>query len=329
VGSSHRETVVSPREFWSALPRLIWHEDEPIAFTSSVPLYFLSRLASEHVKVVLSGEGADELFLGYNRYRITLWNDRLGRASEALLPTRVRRHLRRLAGQLPRRLRRYAERSFLSRSRSPRDLFFENFSIFPEAMRHGLLGRELRETGRDPYSEGLRSWFEARDGPLSAMASADLQTYLVELLMKQDQMSMAASIESRVPFLDSDFVAFTASLPGELKVSGWRTKSVLRAAIRDRVPRAILHRKKMGFPVPVSGWLRGPFRHLVDEFAVGERALRRGLFEPGELTGLAREHVAGAADHGERLWLLINLEIWQQIFLDGEDPHSMGERVHA
>jgi len=329
VGSTHEEIVVSPGEFWEALPRLVWHEDEPIAFTSSVPLYFLSRLASERVKVVLTGEGADELFLGYNRYRLTLWNDRLGRASDALLPARALRTLRRAAARLPRRLRRRATGSFLGRSRDPRDLFFENFAIFPEPMRRALLGEDSPEPARDPYSEGMRAYFEMRAGTLERMASADLQTYLVELLMKQDQMSMAASIESRVPFLDGDFVDYTAAMPGRLKVRGWRTKAVLREAVRDLVPGEILRRRKLGFPVPVGRWLRGPFHGVVRELVLGERAARRGLFERQTLLRLAREHQAGIADHSERLWLLVNLEIWHRIFLDGEDPSSIRGFAHA
>jgi len=105
-----------------------------------------------------------------------------------------------------------------------------------------------------------------------------------------------------------------------VKLRGWRAKAVLREALRDRVPRAILTRRKMGFPVPVGRWLRGPFSRLIDEFVLGPRALERGLFEPSRLRRLTDEHRARAANHGDRLWLLVNLEIWQRIFLDGEDP---------
>jgi len=138
--------------------------------------------------------------------------------------------------------------------------------------------------------------------------------------MKQDQMSMAASIESRVPFLDHEFVERVAAMPGRVKLRGWQTKAVLRSAIQDVVPREILTRRKMGFPVPVGRWLRGPFRPLVDELVLGPRALERGLFDPGALRRLAQAHRSGAAEHGDRLWLLINLELWQRMFLDGEDP---------
>ncbi|TMQ51969.1 MAG: hypothetical protein E6K74_12815 [Candidatus Eisenbacteria bacterium] len=155
------------------------------------------------------------------------------------------------------------------------------------------------------------------------MSHTDLQTYLVELLMKQDQMSMAASIESRVPYLDHQFVEHVAAIPGRFKLRGWQTKAVLRAALRDLVPREILSRRKMGFPVPVGRWFRGPFWPVVHEFVLGPRALERGLFEPAFLRRLAEDHRAGTMAHAHRLWLLVNLEIWHRIFLDGDDAAAV------
>jgi len=327
VGAEHREVVVSPAEFFDALPHLVWHEDEPIAFPSSVPLYFVSRLAREHVKVVLTGEGADELFLGYNRYRVTSWNERLGRAYWGLVPGTLRGKVSRLIQALPRPLGRYAGRTFLAFPPGPRELFYENFAVFPEDLRHHLLTDPRFLAARDPYAAGLRCYDEASGGILERMSHADLQTYLVELLMKQDQMSMAASIESRVPFLDHEFVEHVTAMPGRFKLRGWQTKAVLRAALRDLVPREILTRRKMGFPVPVGRWFRGAFWPVVREFVLGPRALRRGFFEPSFLRRLAEEHRAGAGEHGDRLWLLMNLEIWQRIFLDGEDTAAVMRAV--
>src|SRR5437667_3290690 len=155
----------------------------------------------------------------------------------------------------------------------------------------------------------MQHWEHSRGDLLHRLLYTDIKTYLVELLMKQDQMSMAASIESRVPFLDHVLVERVAALPGRLKLRGWTTKAVLRAALRDLVPPEILTRRKMGFPVPVGRWLRGAFWPLVEELVLGERALRRGLFDARALRRLAEEHRAGAAEHGDRLWLLANLEI--------------------
>ena len=322
VGAEHREVVVSAAEFFGALPRLVWHEDEPIAFPSSILLYFVSRLARDHVKVVLTGEGADELFLGYNRYRVTAWNGAAGRAYR-VVPRAVRAAIRDSVGRWPAPLRRYAGRTFLALEPGTRALFCENFAIFPTAIQRELLGDPTLLTARDPHGEALRYFGDAPGGSLERMSHADLQTYLVELLMKQDQMSMAASIESRVPFLDHEFVEYVSAIPGRLKLRGWRTKAVLRAALEDVVPRRVLTRRKMGFPVPVGRWLRGPFWRVVEEFVLGPRALSRGLFEPYALRRLAEQHRSGAAGHGDRLWLLANLEVWQRIFLDGEDTPSV------
>jgi len=320
VGAEHREIVVTPTQFFGELPRLVWHEDEPIAFTSSVPLHFVSRLAREHVKVVLTGEGADELFLGYNRYRVTAWNERLGRAYWPLVPGGLRARVSRAVRALPRSIRRRAGRSFLALPPGPRALYFENFSTFPMALQRDLLRDPARLAARDPYAVALSAYERAPGGVLERMSHADLETYLVELLMKQDQMSMAASIESRVPFLDHELVEHVAALPASFKVRGWRTKAVLRRALAGLVPPPIMSRGKMGFPVPIGRWLRGEFHGVVDDLVLGPRARARGFFDPQALSRLAAEHRAGAAEHGDRLWLLLNLELWQRIFIDGEDP---------
>jgi len=319
IGAEHREVIVTPDEFFAALPKLIWHEDEPIATPASVPLHFVSRLARDSgVKVVLTGEGADELFLGYNRYRVAAWNQRLGRAWEAVVPSAGRRAVARLASRLPARARRYAEASFLTREGDPRSLFFEAFSVFPAAMQPALLA-DGTSRGRDPHAEAMAHWGAAPGGLVDRMSHTDLQTYLVELLMKQDQMSMSASIESRVPFLDHPLVEFAAAMPGSFKLRGMRTKAVLRDAVRDLVPREILTRRKMGFPVPLGPWLRGPFWPVVEDFVLSPRATARGLFVAPEVRRLAEAHRAGTGRHADRLWLLVNLEIWQRIFVDGED----------
>ena len=328
VGAEHREVVVSPAEFFHALPTLVWHEDEPIAFTSSVPLYFVSRLARDHVTVVLTGEGADELFMGYPWYWATAWNETLGRAYWSFTPRALRERVRKIIPMLPGPMRRYARRSFLALEPGPRALVYENFAAFTDDWQRQLLVDYGSRNGTDPYAEALRYYAEASGGTLDRMSHADLQTYLVELLMKQDQMSMAASIESRVPYLDHEFVEYVAALPARFKLRGWRTKAVLREALRGLVPPAILTRRKMGFPVPVSRWLRGPHWSVVEEFVLGPRALQRGLFQPAVLRRLAEEHRAGV-DHGGKLWLLINLEIWQRTFLDAEDPAEIARAASA
>ena len=319
IGSRHHDIVVTPQQFFDELPRLIWHEDEPIAFPSSVPLYFLARMAGEHVKVVLTGEGADELFLGYNRYRVTHWNARLGGAYGSVLPRAIRSRIREFVQRAPGRLGRIGRRTFLGLDPGLRQLYFDNFAVIRESEQRGLFARPDL-LNRDLYASALDRVNSDGSDLLDGMGRFDLDTYLHELLMKQDQMSMAASIESRVPFLDDRLVEHVIGLPSSFKVRGWQTKAILRAAVADWVPPAILSRRKMGFPVPVGTWLRDGFTSLVDEFVLGPRVAARRLFDPAALRQLAAEHASGASNNGDRLWLLINLEIWQRIFHDGESP---------
>jgi asparagine synthase (glutamine-hydrolysing) len=321
-GTAHHEVVVSPGEFFAALPRLVWHEDEPIAHPSSVALHFVSRLAAQHVKVVLTGEGSDELLAGYGRYRSTMYNLALGRLYERLTPRAARTAMRALIDRLPRtgRLGRKLSRTALYLPADLTSLYFDNFAVFNRAQQQRLLRPSLRARviGASPYEVHQELFAQARStGLLSALLYVDSRTYLHELLMKQDQMSMAASIESRVPFLDHHLAEFVGSLPERLKLRGWTTKYILREAMRDTLPEEILSRRKMGFPVPVGRWLRGPFRWVLDEFVLGPRARQRGLFDDTEVRALVARHGRGE-DHAERLWALVNLEVWQRQFLDGE-----------
>jgi len=322
IRSDHHEVVITGDDFFRELPRLIWHEDEPIAFPSSIPLYFVSALAREHVKVVLTGEGADELFGGYNRYRVTAWNQKLGGAYARVLPRFAREALSDAIARMPWPARRYLGRTFLALSPDPRSIFFENFAFFGKAARDMILSAPALRS-RDPFEELLQYFNGSSGGILDRMTHTDLQTYLVELLMKQDQMSMAASVESRVPFLDHKFVEYVVSLPAESKVRGWRTKVILREALRDLIPAQIRTRRKMGFPVPVGSWLQNGFRSIVDEFVTSPRAASRTLFDADFVRRMAEEHRMGRAPHSTQLWLLINLEIWQRIFIEGEDAESI------
>lgn len=328
LGTDHSDIRVTADQFFSSLPHLVSMQDEPMAFSSGVPLYFVSRLAQSRVKVVLTGEGADELFLGYNRYRVTYWNERLGAVYDAWLPRSLRRAVTASIPQWPARVRRYAQRSWLAVDAGHRARFFDNFSVFTD--------RRLRELlivppsgDADPHGFGLRCYDEAEGGVLEKMASVDLQTYLCELLAKQDRMSMAASIESRVPFLDDELVAEVCALPGSFKLRGWTTKAVLRAAVADLLPARILTRKKMGFPVPLARWFRGDYRGVIDEFVTSERSLSRDLFHPAVVQRLAGEHASGKADHAEQLWLLVNIEIWQRLFLDGDAADTIMRPVRG
>lgn len=317
-GTDHHEITITPEQFFEALPDLVWHEDEPIGFLASVPLYFVSKLAAEHVKVVLTGEGADEMMAGYGRYAKTLQLLNYGEKYESITPSFLRDAVRGGVATLPGGIASKLGRTFLTREADIENLFFDNFGVFPKAMQKELFSSKTREKfeNENPYVR-QNAWLEKCDAEdvLDKLLYADTKTYLHELLMKQDQMSMAASIESRVPFLDHKLVEFTARMPREMKLRGNTTKWILREAMKGILPVEILDRPKMGFPVPVGNWFRGPFKHIVDEYVLGSRALERGIFDPEFVRNLVAKHNAGE-NHDERIWSLVNFEIWQRRFID-------------
>lgn len=320
--TNHHEVVVSPEQFFDALPRLVWHEDEPLAHPSSVALYFVSQLASQHVKVVLTGEGSDELLAGYGRYRRTLWNLEMGRRYNKLTPSIARNTIRnQIERTLPGgRLRQKLMRTFLVLSPELESIYFDNFAVFPAPMQQDMFTRTTRDRmpGIDPYAELRRVLARAKDlSLLDGLLYADIKTYLHELLMKQDQMSMATSVESRVPFLDHKLVEFTARMPDSMKLRGGTTKFVLRESMKGVLPDQILSRSKMGFPVPIGRWFRGPFKSVIDQYVLSDHALGRDIFEPDFVRRLVSLHQSGE-DHSERLWALLNFEIWLRQFFDGE-----------
>ncbi len=330
--TDHHEIIVSPEQFFDALPAMVYQEDEPIAHPSSVPLYFVSKLASEHVKVVLTGEGSDELLAGYDKYRKTVYNLALGRAYTRATPAVVKRAIERVILNMKgsSRARQKLIRTFFCLSPDIENIYFDNFSVFSRAMQSKLFTSQAREQMSEggPYRDALDHIGQSdADSLLDQLLSADLKTYLHELLMKQDQMSMAASIESRVPFLDHKLVEFAARLPVRMKLRGLTTKYILRKAMADRLPKEILTRKKMGFPVPLGAWLRGRFSYIVDEYVLSPRAIARGIFNADYVRDLAARHQSGE-NHTERLWALVNFEIWQRRFFDCEEVSADKSRAY-
>jgi asparagine synthase (glutamine-hydrolysing) len=328
IRADAHEIVIDDRDFFGALPKLVWHEDEPIAHTSSVPLYFVSKLAREHVTVVLTGEGSDELLAGYGKYPRVAFNWRAGTVYERVLPPALRRSIAQgVVPRLPRRLARYATRSFLAMDRSPESMFFDNFASIRLADQRRLLAPGLRDlaTRDNAYGPSV-GYFNAPNGAstlLDRLLYADIKTYLVELLMKQDQMSMATSIESRVPFLDHKLVEYSATLPDEWKLQGWTTKRVLRESMKGLLPESILNRPKMGFPVPFAGWTRGAWNGVVREVLLDRRSRERGLIDPIAVDRLLRDHRTGRTEGGDRLWTLLNLELWHRTFIDNEGVQTL------
>jgi asparagine synthase (glutamine-hydrolysing) len=327
LGATSHEVVITDRDFFGALPRLIWHEDEPIAHPSSVPLYFVSKLARDHVKVVLTGEGSDELLAGYGKYPRALVNWRAA-AAYAAVPGPLRAWIAdSIVPRLPARLARYARRSFLAVPRTPEAMFFDNFAAIGLLAQSRLLSGPFgaQATAAQAYGPS-RSYFDTpADGStvLDRLLYTDLKTYLVELLMKQDQMSMAASIESRVPFLDHKLVEFAAVLPERMKLRGFNTKWILREAVRDMLPQSILTRRKMGFPVPFALWMKGPWQQLARDVLLDSRSVQRGIIDRAAVDRLLTAHAAGQADGGDAIWSLLNVELWYRTFIDGEGVQTV------
>jgi len=322
IKADAHEIVIDDQDFFGALPRLIWHEDEPIAHPSSIPLYFVSALAREHVKVVLTGEGSDELLAGYGKYPRALANWRAG-AAYALVPAPVRRWVaNQVVPSVPGGVGRYAARSFLGMPRTPEAMFFDNFAAIGLRRQGTLLSPAFGRLATPERAYGpSRRYFDAPDGRstiLDRVLYADMKTYLVELLMKQDQMSMAASIESRVPFLDHRLVEFASGLPTRMKLRGLKTKWILREAVRSILPPEILTRKKMGFPVPFGIWMRGPWQDVARDVLLDPRSRQRGIIDPGAVEQLIAAHAAGAADGADAIWGLLNLELWYRTHIDGD-----------
>jgi len=324
MGSEHHEVRMSRGEFFDALPELIWHEDEPIVWPSSVSLYFVARLAREHVTVVLTGEGADETLGGYTRYAFTLKNSRADGFYRALTPAFLRNLVR--AGindsHLPANLHRKLEHTFLVRDGGAwSSFYFDNFySAFTAGEQKKLLNDRVIGSAGDAYAGSLKYWNKSDGSPLHRLLYADIKTYLVELLMKQDQMSMAASIESRVPFLDHRLVEFAATIPARYSIRGLGGKAILKSAAEDLLPRSIIYRTKMGFPTPWAYWLKGEPLDDMERRLLDSRSLDRGLFNPEAIQHLFTEHRARRRDNSNRIWRLLNLEIWHRIFIDGENP---------
>ena len=327
LNSNHHEVFVSRQDFFGALPRLIWHEDEPIVWPSSVSLFFVADLARERVKVVLTGEGSDETLAGYSRYAFTLKNMAFDRVYRGLVPRTLRRVVRdsiASSAWINATARRKLSHTFLGLDgESWVSSYFDNFfSAFNQKDQKELLTEEFSheiEAG-SAYSNVLRYWKQSSGELLQRLLYTDIKTYLVELLMKQDNMSMAASIESRVPFLDHVLVEWAMRVPASIQIRGTAGKCILKKAMEDLLPQSIIYRPKLGFPTPWSGWLAGAQLDGIERLLLESRSMSRGFFRQPAVEKLFREHRAGYRDHYDRIWRLLNLELWHRVCLEGEAP---------
>jgi len=316
--SDHREFLVEA-DALRTLPHMVRHFGEPFGDSSAIPTFHLSRVTREHITVALTGDAGDELFFGYPRYVATRIASGLDRS----------RLLRGLAGlKLWQKLPASVEQKTLLRKMKkfassvgcpPAERYYRLIAIFNDEEKQALYQPGFAEQVQTSSFDLLHELYDAAgcDDPVAAVAFADLLSYLpCDLLTKVDVASMSVGLEARSPFLDHRFVEFALTIPPRLKMRGLGGKYLLKRAFADLVPPQILHRRKMGFGVPISSWFRTELSGYVREILLGPRMLARGRFRRDALERIVEQHVSGQADHGYRIWNLLNLELWEREFID-------------
>lgn len=320
IGARHVAKVVSPAEFVAALPEIVWYLDEPVADPALVPLYFIAKEARKHVKVVLSGEGADELFGGYTIYR-----EPLSLKAFDYLPRPVRRTIGRASRPIPEGVR---GKSLLHRgSLTLEERYYGNARSFSDAQLRAVLpGFRTDWTHTDVTADVYRQ--SAGWDPVARMQHLDLFTWLRgDILVKADKMTMANSLELRVPFLDPEVFAVASRLPLEQKITRTTTKYALRRALEPIVPAHVLHRAKLGFPVPIRHWLRAG-ELLEWAYAMTDSSQAGRLVDLAGVRRMLDEHRTGAADHSRRLWTVLIFMLWHAIFIDGSVRPQISEPTY-
>jgi len=319
-GTDHHELLVQHSDLVRTLRTLVYHYDEPFGDAAGFPLYLLSQFTRQHVKVVLAGDGGDELFGGYRRYAA----DRLA-APYQHLPEAVTRHLiPSIADAMP-RLRRIKRTVSALQIVDPARRYAAWLTYFTPEMQAELFLPELLGTlaGYDPAEVYSTRYVALPDGTandhLNRLMYIDLKTWLPDTYMeKVDKVTMACSLEGRLPFLDHRLVELAFQIPGRLKIRGRTMKRVFKKAVRDLVPSEVLRKPKHGFSVPIDHWFRDELKAFAFEVLFDERTRRRNMLNMTMIERLWKEHLNGRHVWDTHLWLLLNLELWQRIYLDGE-----------
>jgi len=315
IGARHVSKVVSPAEFVEALPEIVWYLDEPVADPALVPLFFIAREARKHVKVVLSGEGADELFGGYTIYR-----EPLSLKPFEYLPGRLRRSMRKVSAPLPEGMR---GKSLLHRgSQTLEERYYGNARSFNDPQLQAVLKIFRPEWTHTDVTATM--YEQSRDwDPVARMQHIDLFTWLRgDILVKADKMTMANSLELRVPFLDPEVFAVASRLPLDQKITRTTTKYALRRALEPIVPSHVLNRPKLGFPVPIRHWLQaGELLDWAHEMLATSQTDE--LIDIPAVRRMLDEHLAGTSDHSRRLWTVLIFMLWHAIFVE----HSVVPRI--
>lgn len=320
LGTEHHEEVVTPQAL-DILPKLVWHYDEPFSDSSAIPTMYLSRMTREHVTVALSGDGGDELFCGYDRYkavRLGRWFDRLPRPIRALLTARIWQKIPASVEQ--RSFRRRAKRFLEALGESPERRYLRWISIFDAHRRRELISPDMsaRLTDHDSASfiESVYAACPSRDF-VTRTTCADVLSYLpCDIMNKVDIASMAYGLEARSPFLDHRVVELAAKMPIELKLNGKQGKQILIDTFADLLPASIQTRPKMGFGVPIDHWFRNELKPLLFDVLLSKQALERGFFNQQAVQDLVDDHISLKWDNSYRLWNLLIFEIWQQTYID-------------
>ncbi len=310
-GTNHQVEQVNPDDF-DLIDQLAGLYDQPYADSSAMPTYRVCELAKKRVTVALSGDGGDENFAGYRRYRWQMYEERL----RGLLPRAVRKPMFGALGALypkidwaPRVFR--AKSTFQALARDSVEGYFHNFSILPDALRQALYSdgfkRELAGYhGIEVFNRYLE---QAPEHPLSLVQYLDMKTYLAgDILTKVDRASMAHALEVRVPILDHKFVEWVSGLPPEMKLSGGEGKRIFKKALEPHLPNDILYRRKMGFAVPLAKWFRGPLKERLRTALLGPTLADTGIFNQAFLAQLVEQHQSGRRDHSAVLWALLMFE---------------------
>lgn len=315
-GTRHEEFVVRPSGA-EILDELVYLYNEPYADSSAIPSYFVSKLARQHVTVVLNGDGGDEAFLGYTRYRACRQLDAFDRA----LPGPLGKLLAKIAYAAPSVLDRYKlfrhGRQALMRRSEPRSRRYETFiAYFTDAAKTRLYSDKMRDFLARSSLDALDPFFDAAPTLAWGAQWADLHTYLPDdLLVKIDVATMAHGLEGRSPFLDHVLLSWACTVPEDQRFAGNETKSLLKQAMEPYLPHDVLYRPKMGFGVPIDHWLRTQLKDAAYDLLTGETARARGLFEIGEVRALLDRHMGGE-NWASRIWALLMLEMWFRMWID-------------
>ena len=323
-GSLHHEISITPKEFAALLPDYVYYMEEPVCEPASVALYYVSKLARRDVKVLISGEGGDEAFAGYDNYRNMFWLEVIKKMlGPARRPTADAAKL--VARILDSRiLAKYAplmtvglDEHYLSRTSSP----FNYFNRMPSAIYSSDFARQVDKSGSTAVTRDLLSG-KTNYGPLEKMQYVDTMTWLPDdLLIKADRMTMANSIELRVPLLDHNVLEFAARLPRNQKIRGWGMKYLLKQALVPHVPRPILDRRKVGFANPSANWLRNDLRDFVCDTLLDSRSVSRGYFRKQAVQELIENNCRSGRHTGE-VFSLVVLELWHRQFIDSQGANA-------